>query len=108
MPTKVSAQIDAVMFSLQAIERIGYHIPDWSALKIQALHECSLDVPHVSKRHATFNLMDVVRCVWYESNVYLFLLLYERFLIFFCLLVGFVLWSHVCFMCLEAHSHAIS
>jgi hypothetical protein len=33
-PTKVGAQIDVVLFSLQAIERIGYHIPDWSALKI--------------------------------------------------------------------------
>jgi hypothetical protein len=27
-PTKVGAQIDIVMSSLHAIERIGYHIPD--------------------------------------------------------------------------------
>jgi hypothetical protein len=36
-PTKVGAQIDVVMSSLHSIERIDYHIPDWSALKIQAL-----------------------------------------------------------------------
>jgi hypothetical protein len=35
--TKIGTQIDVVMSSLYAIERIGYHIPDWSALKIQAL-----------------------------------------------------------------------
>jgi hypothetical protein len=59
-PTKVGAQIDVVMSSLHAIERIGYHIPDWSALKIQALQQHSLDMPQVSERHATFNYMDVV------------------------------------------------
>jgi hypothetical protein len=63
MPTKVGAQIDVILFSLQAIERIGYHISDWSALKIQALQQGSLDMPRVSERHATFNLMDVVRRV---------------------------------------------
>jgi hypothetical protein len=42
-------------------------------------------MPQVSERHATFNYMDVVCRAWCESNVYLFLLLYERFLIFFCL-----------------------
>jgi hypothetical protein len=36
-PTKVGAQIDVVMSSLHAIQGIGYYIPDWSALKIQAL-----------------------------------------------------------------------
>jgi hypothetical protein len=34
-PTKVDTQIDVVMSSLHAIKRIGYHIPDWSALKIK-------------------------------------------------------------------------
>jgi hypothetical protein len=62
-PTKVGAQIDVVLFSLQAIERIGYHISDWSALKIQALQQGNLDMPRVSERLATFNLMDVVRRV---------------------------------------------
>ena len=59
--SKVGALLDAVLLSLQAVERIGYHIPDWSALKIQALRSRSLDVPRVSKRLASFNVMDVVR-----------------------------------------------
>jgi hypothetical protein len=62
-PTKTDAQIDVVLLSLQAIERIGYRIPDFSSLKIEALRQHSLDVPRVSERHATFNYMDVVRCV---------------------------------------------
>ena len=33
-PTKIGAQIDAVMLSLRAIERIGYRMPDFSSLKI--------------------------------------------------------------------------
>ena len=64
----------------------------------------SMDMPRVSERHATFNQIEMVRCrVWYESNVYLFLLLYERFLIFFiCLLAGFALWFYLCYMWLQA------
>jgi hypothetical protein len=42
--TKIGAQINVVLFSLQTIERIGYHIPAWSALKIQALQQRSLNV----------------------------------------------------------------
>ena len=60
-PTKIGAQIDAVLLSLQAIERIGYCMPDFSSLKIEALCQHSLDVPRVSERHAIFNQMDVVR-----------------------------------------------
>ena len=60
-PTKIGAQIDVVLLSLQVIERIGYCMPDFSSLKIQALIQHSLDVPRVSERHATFNHMDVVR-----------------------------------------------
>jgi hypothetical protein len=37
-------------------------------------------VPPVSERYARFNQMDVLSQVWYQSNVYLFLLLYECFL----------------------------
>ena len=59
-PTKIGAQIDAVLLSLQAIERISYRMPDFSSLRIQALIQHSLDVPRVSERHATFNHMDVV------------------------------------------------
>ena len=44
-PTKIGTQIDAVLLCLQAIERIGYHMPDFSSLKIGALHEHNLDVP---------------------------------------------------------------
>ena len=62
-PTKIGVQIDAVLLSLQVIERIGYRMPDFSSLKIEALREHSLDVPRVSERHATFNHMDVVRHV---------------------------------------------
>ena len=61
--TKIGAQIDVVLLSLQAIERIGYRMPDFSSLKIEALRQHSLDVPRVSERHATFNHMDVVRRV---------------------------------------------
>jgi hypothetical protein len=32
MPTKTGVQIDAVLLSLQAIERIGYRMSDFSAL----------------------------------------------------------------------------
>jgi hypothetical protein len=59
-PTKIGAQIDGVLFSLQAIEQIGYCMPDFSSLKIEALCQPSLDVPRVSERHTTFNHMDVV------------------------------------------------
>jgi hypothetical protein len=44
-PTKIGTQIDVVLLSLQAIERSGYCIPDFSSLKIQALFQHSLDVP---------------------------------------------------------------
>jgi hypothetical protein len=44
MPTKIGAQIDVVLLFLQAIERIGYRMPDLSSLKIEALREHSLDV----------------------------------------------------------------
>jgi hypothetical protein len=84
-------------------------MPDFLSLKIEALRQHSLDVPWVSERHATFNHMDMVHRVWYESNVYLFLLLYERFLIFFvCPLTSFALWFHLCYMWFAAHSHASS
>ena len=36
-PTKIGVQIDAVLLSLQVIERIGYRMPDFSSLKIEAL-----------------------------------------------------------------------
>jgi hypothetical protein len=62
-PTKIDAQIDVVLLSLQAIERIGYRMPDFSSSKIKPLRQHSLDVPRVSERHATFNSMDVVRQV---------------------------------------------
>jgi hypothetical protein len=52
-----------MLLSLQAIERIGYRMLDFSCLKIEALRQPSLDVPRVSERHATFNYMDVVRRV---------------------------------------------
>jgi hypothetical protein len=104
-PTKIDAQIDAMLLSLQTLERIGYRMPDWSSLKIEDLRQHSLDVPRVAKRHASFNLMDVVCRIWYESNVYLFLC--ECFLIFFvCPLAGFALWLHLCHMWLAAYSHA--
>ena len=61
-PTKIGVQIDAVLLSLQVIERIGYRMPDFSSLKIEALREHSLDVPRVSERHATFNHMEDVVC----------------------------------------------
>jgi hypothetical protein len=61
MLTKTGAQIDAVLLFLQAIERIGYRMPDFSSLKIEALCEHSLDVSRVSERYVTFNQMDVVR-----------------------------------------------
>jgi hypothetical protein len=45
MLTKTGAQIDVVLLSLQTMERIGYGMPDFSSLKIETLHEHSLDVP---------------------------------------------------------------
>ena len=62
-----SAYIDVVLLCLQAIERIGYRMSDFSSLKIEALREHNLDVPRVSERHATFNQMDVV--VIYDIRV---------------------------------------
>jgi hypothetical protein len=61
--TKKGAQIDVVLLSLQAIERIGYRMTDFSSLKIEALCQHSLDVPRASEKHATFHYMDVVRHV---------------------------------------------
>jgi hypothetical protein len=48
---------------LQAIERIGYRLPDFSSMKTQTLIQYSMDVPRVSERQAIFNHMDVVRRV---------------------------------------------
>ena len=62
-PAKIGTQIDVVLLSLQAIERIGYRMPNFSSLKIEALRQHSLDVLRVSERHATFDQMDVVRRV---------------------------------------------
>ena len=45
LPTKIGVQIDVVLLSLQAIERIGYRVPDFSSLKIEALRQHSLGVP---------------------------------------------------------------
>jgi hypothetical protein len=53
--------MDDVLLSLQALERIGYRMSDWSWMKMKALMQRSLNVPRVSKRHATFNDRDVVR-----------------------------------------------
>jgi len=107
MLTKRGVQIDTVLLSLQAINRIGYHTLDFSSLKIDALCEHNLDVPLVSKRHVRFIQMDVVSRVWFQSNVYLFLLLYERFLIVFvCPLAEFAPWFHLCCKWHAAHSHA--
>jgi hypothetical protein len=61
--TKVDAQLNIVHLTLQALERIGYRIPDWSQIKIQALVQCTLNVPLVTERNASYNLMDVVPCV---------------------------------------------
>jgi hypothetical protein len=36
-PTKIGVQINTVLLSLQAIERIGYRMPNFSSLKIEAL-----------------------------------------------------------------------
>jgi hypothetical protein len=60
MPTKIGAQIDVVLLFLQAIERIGYRMPDFSSLKIEALREHSLDVLRVSERYVAFNQVDMV------------------------------------------------
>jgi hypothetical protein len=60
---KIGAQINVVLLSLPTIERIGYHMPDFSSFKIEALRQHSLDVPRVSERHATFNHMDMVHRV---------------------------------------------
>ena len=62
-PIKIDAQIDVVLLSLQTIERVGYRMPNFSSLKIEALRQHSLDVLRISERHATFNHMDVVRRV---------------------------------------------
>jgi len=56
-----------VPLCLQAIERIGYRMLDFSSLKIQVFREHGLDMPRVSERHATFNQMDVV--VIYDIRV---------------------------------------
>jgi hypothetical protein len=85
MPTKRGIQIDTVLLCLHAIERIGYRMPNFSYLKIEPLREHNLDVLRVNEKHARFNQMDVVSHVRYQSNVYLFLLLYECFPDSFCL-----------------------
>jgi hypothetical protein len=59
--TKAGAQLDTVHLTLQALERIGYCIPDWTQMKIQALVQRTLNVPLVTERIASYNLMDVVR-----------------------------------------------
>jgi hypothetical protein len=61
--TKVGAQLDTMHLTLQALERIGYYISDWSQMKIQALVQRTLNVSLVTERNASYNLMDVVRHV---------------------------------------------
>ena len=106
MPNQMGAQFYTVLHCLQALERISYHMSDFSCFQLQALCEHNLDVPLVSKRHVRFIQMDVVSRVWFQSNVYLFLLLYERFLIVFVYpLAEFALWFHLCCKWHAAHSH---
>jgi hypothetical protein len=61
--TKVSAQLDTVHLTLHALERIGYRIPDRSQMKIQALVQRTPNVPLVTERNMSYDLMDVVRRV---------------------------------------------
>ena len=60
MTSRRSAQFETVMHCLQTLQRIGYRMPDFSSLKIEALRQHSLDVPRVSEKHATFNQIDMV------------------------------------------------
>ena len=59
-PTRRGAQFHTVLYCLQALERIGYLMPDFSYLKIQALRESNLDTPQIRERTARHNQMDVV------------------------------------------------
>jgi hypothetical protein len=61
--TKVGAQLDTMHLTLQALERIGYYISNWSQMKIQALVQRTLNVSLVTERNASYNLMDVIRHV---------------------------------------------
>jgi len=56
----VGTQMDVVFLSLQTIERIGYHVPVWSWMKMQALMQYSVDVQLISESHAT-----IVIGMWY-------------------------------------------
>ena len=60
MPNQRGAQFYTELHCLQAVERIGYHMPDFSYSKVLALHEHNLDVPQVSERMTRYNQMNVV------------------------------------------------
>jgi hypothetical protein len=70
MTSQRSAQFNTVLHCLQTLQRIGYHVPDFSYFKMQALREHNLDVVQVNESIARVNQMDVVSYACYHSHVY--------------------------------------
>ena len=73
--TRRGAEFDTVLHCLQALERIGYLLPDFSHLKMQALRERNVDTPQVSERMARYDQMDVVSRLCYPRYIYLLIVM---------------------------------
>jgi hypothetical protein len=74
MASRISAQCDTVSLCLVALQRICYHVPNYSHFKVEALRAGHLPVAQLSEWLAIQNAMDVVKSHWYPTHVYLLLL----------------------------------
>jgi len=61
MASRISAQCDTVSLCLVALQRICYHVPNYSHFKVEALRAGCLPVAQLSEWLATQNMMDVVK-----------------------------------------------
>ena len=72
MPNQRGAQFYTVLHCLQALDCIGYQVPNYSFFEIQAFRERNPDVAQVSERIARYNQMDVVKlCMISESCLFI-------------------------------------
>ena len=72
MPNRRVAEFNNMMHCLQALDCIGYQVPNYSFFEIQALREHNPDVAQVSERIGRYNQMDVVKsCMISESCLFI-------------------------------------
>ena len=85
MASRISAQCDTVSLCLVALQRICYHVPNYSHFKVEALRAGRLPVAQLSEWLATQNVMDVVKSSLIPDSclfVVIILILFSEFFVF--------------------------